>query len=239
MQLLQIEQLSAWYKPGELIIEQVDLNLESGKVYGLLGVNGAGKTTLLHTICGLNRNFSGRFRLSEVWIGKESKEKDWYMAKSERYFATDSPTLFNELTMRQYIEFIHQLYRKTFEKGELENLAQLFRCDEYLDRMISELSLGNKQKTVLMAGLLLKAPLFILDEPLVGLDVEAIEVFQDQMTQYCQRGGTVLFSSHLLEVVQRFCESVFILHRKKIALHVPVERDTNLHRIFFEVVRDE
>ncbi|WP_235946019.1 ATP-binding cassette domain-containing protein [Saccharibacillus alkalitolerans] len=220
-------------------MDRIDLTLEGGRVYGLLGINGAGKTTLLHTICGLNRRFSGGFRMSEVAINPESDEGDWFRVKCERYLAADSPVLFGELTMRQYAEFVHKLYRRSFEEGELVELARQFHCEAYLDRTIGELSLGNKQKTVLMTGLLLNTPLFILDEPLVGLDVESIEVFYDKIREYCQRGGSVLFSSHLLEIVQRFCQSVFILDRKKIALHVPVDSNTDLHRIFFEVVRHE
>ncbi|OWA35399.1 multidrug ABC transporter ATP-binding protein [Saccharibacillus sp. O16] len=239
MQPLQIENLSAWYKPGELILEQIELHLEPGRIYGLLGVNGAGKTTLLHTLCGLNRHFSGQFSLSESGIGPESTEAEWYTAKSKRYLATDAPVLFNELTMRGYVEFIHKLYHRSLDNGELVHLARQFHCEVYLDRWVSELSLGNKQKTVLMTGLLLNVSLFILDEPLVGLDVESIEVFHTQINDYCKRGGTVLFSSHLLEIVQRFCESVFILHNKRIALHVPIHPDTDLHRIFFEAVRHE
>ncbi|MEC2087117.1 ATP-binding cassette domain-containing protein, partial [Bacillus inaquosorum] len=89
-----------------------------------------------------------------------------------------------------------------FSEQQFTSLAEAFHFSKYTNRRISELSLGNRQKVVLMTGLLLRAPLFILDEPLVGLDVESIEVFYQKMGEYCEAGGTILFSSHLLDVVQ-------------------------------------
>lgn len=90
-----------------------------------------------------------------------------------------------------------------------------------------------------MTGLLLRAPLFILDEPLVGLDVESIEVFYQKMREYCEAGGTILFSSHLLDVVQRFCDYAAILHNKQIQKVISIGEETDLRREFFEVIGHE
>lgn len=237
--ILEIRDLSVEYESGQQVLRGTRLQLDSGQVYGLLGVNGAGKTTLLHTLCGVNRSFTGGFRILDMEITPEASEQQWLAAKKHRYFAADAPLLFDELTMRQYVEFIHKLYGVQLDRLDLLRMAEAFCCEQYLDRTISELSLGNRQKTVLMTGLLLRPPLFLLDEPLVGLDVEAIETFYTQLQEYCAGGGTVLFSSHLLEIVQRFCSHIFILHRGQIAASLPVDREQDLHSLFFGVVHNE
>lgn len=113
--------------------------------------------------------------------------------KTHRYFAADYPLLFTEITAKDYVSFAHSLYQKDFSEQQFASLAEAFHFSKYINRRISELSLGNRQKIVLMTGLLLRAPLFILDEPLVGLDVESIEVFYQKMREYCEAGGPFCF----------------------------------------------
>nr|WP_295972982.1 ABC transporter ATP-binding protein [uncultured Bacillus sp.] len=237
--VLDIQELSVWYEENNFILEDIHLSLEKGHVYGLLGVNGAGKTTLLNTLTGVNRSFKGRFEVAGIEIGPETSINQWHESKKKRYFAADYPLLFTEITARQYVEFVHKIYQKVFKEHEFLQLAKEFHFMQYVDRRITELSLGNRQKIVLITGLLLQAPLFILDEPLVGLDVEAIEVFYQRIKEYSRGGGTVLFSSHLLEVVQRFCDQAIILHNKRILSIVELNENIDLHKEFFEVIANE
>ncbi|KFC29877.1 MULTISPECIES: ATP-binding cassette domain-containing protein [Bacillus] len=239
MSILDIHDVSVWYERDNVILEQVDLHLEKGAVYGLLGVNGAGKTTLINTLTGVNRNFSGRFTLCGIEAEAGMPQKTSDQLKTHRYFAADYPLLFTEITAKDYVSFVHSLYQKDFSEQQFTSLAEAFHFSKYINRRISELSLGNRQKVVLMTGLLLRAPLFILDEPLVGLDVESIEVFYQKMREYCEAGGTILFSSHLLDVVQRFCDYAAILHNKQIQKVIPIGEETDLRREFFEVIGHE
>ncbi|WP_440619790.1 ATP-binding cassette domain-containing protein [Bacillus subtilis] len=239
MSILDIHDVSVWYERDNVILEQVDLHLEKGAVYGLLGVNGAGKTTLINTLTGVNRNFSGRFTLCGIEAEAGMPQKTSDQLKTHRYFAADYPLLFTEITAKDYVSFVHSLYQKDFSEQQFASLAVAFHFSKYINRRISELSLGNRQKVVLMTGLLLRAPLFILDEPLVGLDVESIEVFYQKMREYCEAGGTILFSSHLLDVVQRFCDYAAILHNKQIQKVIPIGEETDLRREFFEVIGHE
>lgn len=239
MSILDIHDVSVWYERDNVILEQVDLHLEKGAVYGLLGVNGAGKTTLINTLTGVNRNFSGRFTLCGIEAEAGMPQKTSDQLKTHRYFAADYPLLFTEITAKDYVSFVHSLYQKDFSEQQFASFAKAFHFSKYINRRISELSLGNRQKIVLMTGLLLRAPLFILDEPLVGLDVESIEVFYQKMREYCEAGGTILFSSHLLDVVQRFCDYAAILHNKQIQKVIPIGEETDLRREFFEVIGHE
>ncbi|MCY7782781.1 MULTISPECIES: ATP-binding cassette domain-containing protein [unclassified Bacillus (in: firmicutes)] len=239
MSILDIRDVSVWYERDNVILEHVDLHLEKGAVYGLLGVNGAGKTTLINTLTGVNRNFSGRFSLCGIEAEPGMPQKTSDQLKIHRYFAADYPLLFTEITAKDYVSFVHSLYQKDFSEQQFTSLAEAFHFSKYTNRRISELSLGNRQKVVLMTGLLLRAPLFILDEPLVGLDVESIEVFYEKMREYCKAGGTILFSSHLLDVVQRFCDYAAILHNKQIQKVIQIEEETDLRREFFEVIGHE
>ncbi|MBL3647715.1 ABC transporter ATP-binding protein [Bacillus vallismortis] len=239
MSILDIHDVSVWYERDNVILEHVDLHLEKGAVYGLLGVNGAGKTTLINTLTGVNRNYSGGFTLCGIEAEAGMPQKTSDQLKIHRYFAADYPLLFTEITAKDYVSFVHSLYQKDFSEQQFTNLAEAFHFSKYINRRISELSLGNRQKVVLMTGLLLRAPLFILDEPLVGLDVESIEVFYQKMREYCEAGGTILFSSHLLDVVQRFCDYAAILHNKQIQKVIPIGEETDLRREFFEVIGHE
>lgn len=239
MSILDIHDVSVWYERDNVILEHVDLHLEKGAVYGLLGVNGAGKTTLINTLTGVNRNFSGCFTLCDIEAEAGMPQKTSDQLKIHRYFAADYPLLFTEITAKDYVSFVHSLYQKDFSEQQFTSLAEAFHFSKYTNRRISELSLGNRQKVVLMTGLLLRAPLFILDEPLVGLDVESIEVFYQKMREYCEAGGTILFSSHLLDVVQRFCDYAAILHNKQIQKVIPIGEETDLRREFFEVIGHE
>ncbi|MCY8029208.1 ABC transporter ATP-binding protein [Bacillus inaquosorum] len=239
MSILDIHDVSVWYERDNVILEHVDLHLEKGAVYGLLGVNGAGKTTLINTLTGVNRNFSGGFTLCGIEAEAGMPQKTSDQLKIHRYFAADYPLLFTEITAKDYVSFVHSLYQKDFSEQQFTSLAEAFHFSKYTNRRISELSLGNRQKVVLMTGLLLRAPLFILDEPLVGLDVESIEVFYQKMREYCEAGGTILFSSHLLDVVQRFCDYAAILHNKQIQKVIPIGEETDLRREFFEVIGHE
>ncbi|MFH0346331.1 ATP-binding cassette domain-containing protein [Bacillus vallismortis] len=239
MSILDIHDVSVWYERDNVILEHVDLHLEKGAVYGLLGVNGAGKTTLINTLTGVNRNYSGGFTLCGIEAEAGMPQKTSDQLKIHRYFAADYPLLFTEITAKDYVSFVHSLYQKDFSEQQFTNLAEAFHFSKYINRRISELSLGNRQKVVLMTGLLLRAPLFILDEPLVGLDVESIEVFYQKMREYCEAGGTILLSSHLLDVVQRFCDYAAILHNKQIQKVIPIGEETDLRREFFEVIGHE
>jgi len=234
--VLDVVQLSAWYDKDEPVVSDIHFSLDRGAIYGLLGVNGAGKTTLLNTLTGVNRRFSGSFCLDGIEIGPDASAEQWHASKKKRYFAADHPLLFPEVTPRQYAEFAGTLYDQPFAELEFLRLAERFRFMEYVDRRASELSLGNRQKAVLITGLMLRTPLFILDEPLVGLDVESIETFYDEIHAYCSSGGTVLFSSHLLDVVKRWCDCAIILHDKRIQSVVLIEEELNLHQYFFGVL---
>lgn len=119
MSILDIHDVSVWYERDNVILEQVDLHLEKGAVYGLLGVNGAGKTTLINTLTGVNRNFSGRFTLCGIEAEAGMPQKTSDQLKTHRYFAADYPLLFTEITAKDYVSFVHSLYQRIFQSSSL------------------------------------------------------------------------------------------------------------------------
>lgn len=237
--IVALSKVSAWYTPGVPVLENVDWVLKPGKIYGLLGMNGAGKTTLLHVLTGLHSRFSGDCFVGGSKLDSQSSANELNLSKKQRYFAPDSPQLFEEMTAFQYMNFVTLIYKKAWNQAYFQELVHLFRFTEYVDRTIGELSLGNRQKTALITGFLVEPPLYILDEPLNGLDIESIDSLEQQMKVYTSNGGTVIFSSHLLEMVERFCDEAFILNAKRIQARIDLNEGGDLREKLRHVIHDE
>ncbi|SHH42113.1 ATP-binding cassette domain-containing protein [Tepidibacter thalassicus] len=232
--MIQIKNLKAWYKKNEFILKDININIDSGLIFGLLGVNGAGKTTFLNCLTGIHNKFEG-----EIYLNNDNFIKNPIGFKRNRYFIPDYPILFEEMSGFNYIEFVHNLYKKYLNLEKLYYYCELFSFNNYINKKIQTLSLGNKQKIAIICGLLLDTPLLILDEPLVGLDIVSIDNFYKEMKNYVKRGNSIIFSSHLIEVINSVCDKVAILDEGRIKKIITINEDTNIKTVFFKVTKNE
>ncbi len=202
--LLTVQNLSAWYTEGKMILSDFSFELAEHEAAGLIGLNGAGKTTFLKVLSGLLPTFCAdgiRFCGSPVDFRKQDFKRCRYTV-----FAEDSS--FSYFTFREYLAYVCSAYGK--EVPDVSELIQGFHFEAYADTLLRELSTGNRKKAFLITAFALKPRLLFLDEPVNGLDFQSTEYLYRQISGYKEH-GTVLFSSHILESITLTSDRVFVL----------------------------
>ncbi len=192
-----------------------DLNLRimPGEIYGLLGPNGAGKTTTIKTILGLLEPTSGWIKVAGFDPVKQPIE-----VKSKIGYVAENPVIYDSLSPRDFLEFVASI-RKIDQRvnGEMvTRLADAFSMGQYFDSPIATFSLGMKQKVALIASLIHQPPVLLLDEPLNGLDAKSSRIVKDLVSFHAEKGGAVLFSTHIMEVAEQICTRIGIIDRGKV-----------------------
>lgn len=233
--MLEINNFNCWYNKEKVVLNNVNLKLNRGEIVALLGKNGAGKTTLLNSIVGLHKNWDGVIKLEGKVLSKDMNIEN----KKDRYYIGDKVELLEELTSIEFMNFIHHIYSKKLDKDRLNYYAKIFDFESYINEKIQKLSLGNKQKIALINGFLINAPLFILDEPLVGLDVMAIETFYKEVKNYVRQGNTMLFSTHIIDLINNIGDKFYILDQSTIEGPFKINKDSNLREMFFKVIEND
>lgn len=231
MKILEIQDLSIWYDKDKMIVDNLSLDVEGGQIIGLLGRNGQGKSTLLNTISALHKDYHGEIKING--------QSDIFSldTKKNRFYIQDNPAMFEEISPEKYFKLLHSLYEKPFDTVRLEYYKKVFQFEDYYDKRISTLSLGNRKKTNIIGALLLQTPLLILDEPLNGLDIMAVDVLYQELKDYAQNGGAVIFSTHIIDVLPQVCTHVAILEEHNIKKYLKIENDTDLRKAFKEVIQ--
>ena len=194
-------------------VDRLDLAVRPGEIVGFLGPNGAGKTTTLRVCAGLLRPDAG-----EVRIAGASMLREGLKARASLGFVADRPFLYERLTAREFLEFVAALY--DVEAGprdaRADDLLGRLELAAAADDLIETYSHGMRQKVAVAAALIHDPPLTLLDEPLIGLDPQAARALKDLLRARAARGLGVLVSTHLLEVAERLCDRVVILHRGRL-----------------------
>ena len=196
-------------KYGETVaVDRMNLLVPAGRVFGLLGPNGAGKSTTVKCITGLLRPTSGTIRV----LGKDVTESP-EETKAAIGYVPENPALFRTLTCREVLTLSGRLYRmdEATLRERREELLRRFGLAGKGDEQVSALSKGMTQKLAIASALLHAPRVLILDEPLNGLDAASAAVFKEVVRSFAARGGTVVFCSHTLEVVERLCDGICIL----------------------------
>ncbi len=193
----------------------VDLNLSvmPGEVYGLLGPNGAGKTTAIKTILGLLEPTSGWVKVAGFDPILQSVE-----AKSRIGYVAENPIVYDSLSPRDFLQFVASI-RKTDQSSTNEIISQLanaFDMSLYFDSPIATISLGMKQKVALIAALIHRPRILLLDEPLNGLDAKSSRIVKDLVSFHAEKGGAVLFSTHIMEVAEQICSRIGIIDQGRV-----------------------
>jgi ABC-2 type transport system ATP-binding protein len=195
-------------------VDGISLEVPKGELFGFLGPNGAGKTTTLRMIAGILRPSAG-----EVSIGGHDVVRDPVTAKRLLGFIPDRPYVYEKLTGAEFLRFVAGLYRQGGAEVErrMDELLELFELTDWKDQLVEKYSHGMRQKLIISSALIHRPELIVVDEPMVGLDPKGQAFLKDLFRRYVDRGGTVLMSTHTLEVAQAVCDRIAIIHRGRIA----------------------
>lgn len=211
--MIEIKNVSKSYVKNKKTIDNLDLQIKDGEIFGFLGPNGAGKTTTIKMITGILKIDEG-----DIFIDGNSIKENPVEAKKCFGFVPDSPDMFLKLKGIEYLNFIADIYKvsKGERKEKIETLSKEFEIYENLNYQIQSYSHGMRQK-ILIIGVLLHEPKnWILDEPLTGLDPKSAYDLKEKMKSHSQKGNTVFFSTHVLEVAEKLCDRIGIINKGKL-----------------------
>ena len=216
-----------------------DANLEvcGGQIYGFLGPNGAGKSTIIKSIVGIQTITDGAIEVCGYDVAKQSVQ-----AKKQIGFVPDHYALYERLTAREYINYIADLYGvdKAERDERMERMTKRFELESAIDNPIKTYSHGMKQKVTIMAALIHNPKVWILDEPLTGLDPNSIFQVQECMKEHAQAGNIVFFSSHIIDVVERICDKIAIIRKGQIQcvrdVHEMEANGESLEKFYMSIV---
>ena len=222
---LRISHLAKRYHGNDfLTVKDFSLDLVGGKIYGFLGKNGAGKSTIIKSIVGIH-GFEG----GEIDICGHNVIEEPLEAKKEIGFVPDNYALYENLTGRQYIGYIADLYHVSKEqKEEIEqNLVKRLELTDRYDKPMKSYSHGMKQKITIIAALIHKPKVWILDEPMTGLDPNSIYQIKECMREHAKEGNIVFFSSHIIDVVKNLCDEVVIIKKGDLIRRIDLDAEPN------------
>ena len=193
-------------------VNGISFEVHKGEVFGLLGPNGAGKTTTIKLLLGLLEPNEGEMRVFGL-----NPERDEVEIKRRIGYVSEEPLIFKSLTPKDLFNFIASVRRLDEERTtELaKEYLESLDADQYYDQLIATLSHGNKQKLQIIAAILHFPDLLILDEPIAGLDAKSVRVVKSIIDLHTQRGGSVLFSTHIMEIAQDLCDRIGIINKGK------------------------
>ncbi|WP_025725408.1 ABC transporter ATP-binding protein [Acholeplasma granularum] len=236
--MLEIINVSKSYDGKKNAVDNVSLTINKGDIYGFVGHNGAGKTTLLKSIVGLIDFDSG-----DILVNGVSVKKDIMGVKKQIAYVPDNPDVYETMKGIEYLNFIADAFKVTEERRiELINkYAKLFGMENVLTQTIQEYSHGMKQKIVLISALIHEPKVLLLDEPFVGLDPQASFLLKNEFKAMCEKGSSIFFSTHVLEVVEKLCNKVAIIKNGKIVesgLTEKIISNKSLETIFMELEKE-
>lgn len=210
--MIQAKNLTRYF--GKLAaVRDLDLKVEPGELFGFLGPNGAGKTTTIRMFVGLLRPSSGR-----VQVAGHDLEQEPQAVKRKVGYLAQTPLLYNRLSGREFLRFLGGLYGLPEERiaDRTAELLDLLDLEDKADQLIESYSGGMRHKIGLCGAMLHNPQVLVLDEPLAGLDPYAARRAKDLLRDTCREGNTVFLSTHVLEVAERVCDRVGILHQGRL-----------------------
>lgn len=241
--ILQVKKLTGGYSPKRPVLHEVDFEIRSGEMIGLIGLNGAGKSTTIKHILGLMTPHSGEVKVAGVTL-EQSPE----VYREAFAYVPESPALFDELTVEEHLRLSGMAYGVSGEQYDLrvEELLKEFQMLPKRKAFASHLSKGMKQKVMIMSALLASPPLYIIDEPFLGLDPLGIRSLLERLVEVKKSGAAILMSSHILSTVEAYCDRFIVMHGGAIAAQGELgditaaagmrDRDSGLEEAFYQLV---
>lgn len=208
--MIKISNVSKEYVQGTKVVNNLNLEIKDGEIFGFLGPNGAGKTTTLKMITGTTSISEGNIEINNFDITKEPLE-----AKKQFGFVPDSPDMFLRLKGIEYLKFMATIYGidPNSINQKIEEYAKRFEIYDALNKQINDYSHGMRQKIILIGALIHNPKVWILDEPLTGLDPQSSYTLKEMMKEHTRNGNTVLFSTHVLEVAEKIVDRIGIIRK--------------------------
>jgi ABC-2 type transport system ATP-binding protein len=213
--LIRLVQLTKRY--GKFTaVDGIDLVVPTGELFGFLGPNGAGKTTTFRMIAGILQPTSGTVEIGGIDIIHRPLE-----AKKRLGFIPDRPFVYDKLTGGEFLRFAAALYGQEGPAIErrIDELLEMFELSRWKDELTETYSHGMRQKLIISGALVHRPEVIVVDEPMVGLDPKSARLLKDLFRHFVDRGGTVLMSTHTLEVAETMCDQIAIIHGGKIVAH--------------------
>ena len=234
---LQLNNVTAGYTKVPVITD-ITFDVNPGEICGLIGLNGAGKSTTIKTIIGQLTPFSGRVEVEKLSILENQRGYRQSIA-----VIPESPVLYEELTFREHIEFVARSYNQMNEEtmAHAMELVEAFRLTKQLDWFPAYFSKGMKQKVLIVCALMLDVPVYVVDEPLLGLDPLGIRTLLQVLKEKKEKGAAILMSTHVLDTAEKYCDRFIVLHEGKVIAQGDIEglratsniEETSLEEIYF------
>lgn len=234
---LQLNNVTAGYTKVPVITD-ITFDVNPGEICGLIGLNGAGKSTTIKTIIGQLTPFSGRVEVEKLCILENQRGYRQSIA-----VIPESPVLYEELTFREHIEFVARSYNQMNEEtmAHAMELVEAFRLTKQLDWFPAYFSKGMKQKVLIVCALMLDVPVYVVDEPFLGLDPLGIRTLLQVLKEKKEKGAAILMSTHVLDTAEKYCDRFIVLHEGKVIAQGDIEglratsniEETSLEEIYF------
>jgi len=242
--VIRLEHVSKSYDGGRTrAVSEFSIEIPSGQIFGLLGPNGAGKSTLLNMIVGVLSPDAGRIEVDGIDLAE-----DPIGAKRHLCYVSDSPDHLLRLRGYEYLRFVADVYGvpEDIRATRATMLVKRFGMEGALERQLLSYSHGMRQKMMVIGALLPDPNVWILDEPMVGLDPRAARTLKDSMRAHADAGRTVLFSTHVLDVAERIVDRVGVIAQGELIfqgsvddLHTRFSADESLEDMFLELTEED
>ena len=221
------------------VVDNLDLTINDGEIYGFIGHNGAGKTTTIKCLIGILSFESGEILIDGLSIKDKPIE-----CKRKIAYIPDNPDLYNYMSGVDYLNFIGDVFNVTNEERikRIDKYAGIFELTDSLANPISSYSHGMRQKLAIIAAWLHEPDLIVMDEPFEGLDPKASHDLKMMMREFCDNGGSIFFSTHVLEVAEKLCDKVAIIKQGQLIKSGTMEEvkgDSSLESVFLELEDDD
>ncbi|ARJ22882.1 ABC transporter ATP-binding protein [Bacillus sp. TH22] len=241
--MIEILNVSKSYNGSNYAVKDLSLSVPSGEIFGFLGPNGAGKSTTIKMITGIHGVDKGTITINGKDIMKNPME-----AKKTFGYVPDSPDMFLRLKGIEYLNFMADMYEvpKEVRQERIESLAKKFDLYNALSDQIQSYSHGMRQKIVIIGVLVHEPDVWILDEPLTGLDPKSAYILKEMMREHADKGKIVFFSTHVLEVAEKICDRVAIINKGNLQfkgnlneMRDHFESNESLEKMFLEMTGNE
>lgn len=241
--MIELQQVSKSYSGKIQAVDHIDLSVRDGEIFGFLGPNGAGKTTTIKMITGILEPDTGTIQVNGHDIVRQP-----LLAKRSFGFVPDDPNIFPRLKAIEYLRFMGEIYQvePSLRRQRISQLAERLGLQSALGDRIQSFSHGMRQKLVIIGALLHQPAVWILDEPMTGLDPKASFELKEMMREHVAAGKTVFFSTHVLDVAEKICDRVAIIDHGQILaqgtladLRAHSQSQASLEAIFLDLVESD
>lgn len=236
--ILKVDHLNKKYG-DKIVLKDLSFNVKKGEIFGFIGSNGTGKSTTIKCLTNIVNYDSG-----DIIINGFSLDKSPIDAKKSFGLIMEEPCVYEDMSGKEFVSFTASIYgvnKETFET-RYEELVSKFNMKNDMNKFIKFYSHGMKQKVAMIASLIHEPKLWILDEPLTGLDIITVKELIDYMKDYREKGNSIFLTSHNIDIVEKICDRVVFIHKGKILntydLHSDLKKRFSLSDEFFKLVKE-